>query len=71
MELLGNENNEQVNLPVELTNEKNKESQVDESKDVDLKELSVNEPYTIAKGRDKRQIRTRMLYRASKSDYIW
>ncbi|MCD9561451.1 hypothetical protein HAX54_020562, partial [Datura stramonium] len=56
VELSGNENNEQVELPVELTKEKNQETQVDESKDAELEELVVNEPYTIVKGRDKRQI---------------
>ena len=43
---------------MELTKEKDQETQVkNESKDVDLEELAVNEPYTIAKGKEKRQIR--------------
>ncbi|MCE3049961.1 hypothetical protein HAX54_046215 [Datura stramonium] len=48
MELSGNEN-ERVELLVELTNEKDQETKVDESKDADLEELAVNEPYTIYK----------------------
>ncbi|WMV23591.1 hypothetical protein MTR67_016976 [Solanum verrucosum] len=46
-----------VELLVELTKERDQETQIDKSKDADLEELHVNEPYTIAKGRDKRQIR--------------
>ena len=41
---------------MELTKERDQETQINESKDADLKELASNEPYTIAKGRDKRQI---------------
>ncbi|MCD7468378.1 12-oxophytodienoate reductase 1 [Datura stramonium] len=33
---------------------KDQETQIDESKDADLEELVINEPYTIAKRRDKR-----------------
>ena len=55
VELSRNENNEQVELPVELTKKRDQETQSDESKDAE--ELSSNEPYTIAKGRDKRRIR--------------
>jgi len=58
VEFSGNKNDEQVELPVELAKEKDQETQVkDESEDVDLEELAVNEPYTIAKGREKRQTR--------------
>uniref|UniRef100_A0A0V0IJ72 Putative ovule protein n=1 Tax=Solanum chacoense TaxID=4108 RepID=A0A0V0IJ72_SOLCH len=57
VELSRNENNEHVKLPVELTKERDQETQVDKSKDADLEELVVNEPCTIANGSDKRQIR--------------
>ncbi|MCD7470950.1 hypothetical protein HAX54_011194 [Datura stramonium] len=70
VELSGNENNEQVELPVEITQEKDQETQVDESKDADLEELAINEPYTIAKRRDKRQIRRPKRLIASKYDCI-
>uniref|UniRef100_A0A3Q7ECC7 Reverse transcriptase Ty1/copia-type domain-containing protein n=1 Tax=Solanum lycopersicum TaxID=4081 RepID=A0A3Q7ECC7_SOLLC len=56
MKLSKDRNNKQVKLLVE-TKERDQETQIDESKDVDLEELASNEPYTIAKGRDKVQIR--------------
>ncbi|KAH0763635.1 hypothetical protein KY290_019708 [Solanum tuberosum] len=49
MELSENENNEQVELSVELTKERDQESQVNESKDANLEEFVVKEPYTIVK----------------------
>ncbi|KAG5577711.1 hypothetical protein H5410_057845 [Solanum commersonii] len=36
---------------------RDQETQIEESKDADLEELVIKEPYTIAKGIDKRQIR--------------
>ncbi|KAH0638081.1 hypothetical protein KY289_037996 [Solanum tuberosum] len=56
VELSRNENNKQVELLMELTMKKDQKTQADESKDADLEELVVNEPYIIAKGKDKRQI---------------
>ncbi|KAH0640081.1 hypothetical protein KY285_036667 [Solanum tuberosum] len=56
VELSRNENNKQVELLMELTKKKDQKTQADESKDADLEELVVNEPYIIAKGKDKRQI---------------
>ncbi|XP_015087072.1 uncharacterized protein LOC107030220 [Solanum pennellii] len=57
MDLSRNENNEQVELTVELTKTLDQDTQIDESKDADLKELASNEQYKIAKGTEKRQIR--------------
>lgn len=54
VELSENKNNEKVELPVELPKEKDQEAQVDESKNIDLRELVVNEPYAITKEREKR-----------------
>ena len=41
---------------MDLTKERDQETQIDESKNANLEELASNKPYTIAKGRDKRQI---------------
>ena len=54
LELSRNEYNEQVGIPVDLTKERDEDTQFDESKDADLEELASNEPYTIVKERDKR-----------------
>ena len=56
VELSKNKNNEQLDLPVELTKERDQETQIDESKYADLNELDSNKPHKIAKGRDKRKI---------------
>ncbi|XP_055814569.1 uncharacterized protein LOC129884271 [Solanum dulcamara] len=56
VELSRNKNNEQMELPVEHTKEKDQDTQVNESKDADLEEHTVNKPYTITKKGDKRQI---------------
>ena len=45
-----------MEIPVELTKEQDQENQINELKDADIEELVANEPYTIAKGRDKMQI---------------
>ena len=45
-----------MKLQVELTKERDKETQIDESKDSDIEEFVVNEPHTIVKGRDIRKI---------------
>ncbi|MCD9643495.1 hypothetical protein HAX54_031060 [Datura stramonium] len=63
------ENNEQV----DLNKEKDQETQVDESKDAELEEFVVNESYTIAKGRDKRQIQRseRLIEQANLITYVF
>ena len=52
-----NENNEQVELPVELTEKWDQETQSDESKDAE--ELASNEPYTIRREGTKGGYRNR------------
>ena len=44
VELSRNENNEMGEIPMDLTKERDQETQIDESKDADLEELARNEP---------------------------